>query len=171
VIERLYALVPILALCATVLLVGHLYLRCINEWLLKKKEVDERFIEKNKLRCLFLVLFPHWCIIAPAYEECLFRAPLIALCPFMAPFAWVGITLQALLFALFHRKTVLPDQSLLVRRAGVFILGMFAGYAGVLYQSLAASILVHFVWNFIIVLVIAANAIFKKEPTLPHKGA
>jgi membrane protease YdiL (CAAX protease family) len=58
--------------------------------------------KRNKWKAVIFATVPFTCIFSPALEEIVFRAPLLFLFSVISGYAWLGIIISSILFALAH---------------------------------------------------------------------
>ena len=56
----------------------------------------------NKWRVELMFSLPQWCVAGPAFEELIFRAPLVCVFSAVTLHAWYGILVSSAIFALIH---------------------------------------------------------------------
>lgn len=99
--ERILLFLPSILIISGIAFVTFLYLKLmIRRFGDKLKSVD--WIEKNKLKIGLLLSSPNAYIFAPAWEELVFRAPLIIIFSELSQSAWHGILISSILFSLLH---------------------------------------------------------------------
>lgn len=99
--ERILLFLPSILIIGGIAIITYVYLK----WITKKlgnnlKSVS--WIEKNKLKISLLISSPSVYILAPAWEELVFRAPLIIAFGELSSVAWCGIIASSILFSLLH---------------------------------------------------------------------
>lgn len=150
----------------------------LPRWLGKENTKNEVWMKewrrKNKLKSFFMISAPLLYVYAPFFEELIFRAPIIIAFPIISDYAWLGIIISSIAFAITHSSkkyaVKIADESLygspkaivdysreslikkvrVVRLFSSFISGTLAGYFGIAYQSLYVSVGVHMAWNLLI---------------------
>jgi len=151
-VERIYIFLPSILALACIAGIAFLYLKWIARRL-GDNFTNEEWREKNVAKILLTVGAPTYYVFAPAVEELIFRAPLIILFGAMTSFAWYGILISSVLFALMHllsqeeRKKTLAHKA--YRFVATFVLSVLAGYYGIVNQSIWTSFGIHVAWNII----------------------
>lgn len=103
-------------------------------------------------KAFFRLGLPFTLIASPCIEELLFRLPIILLHRNISSTAWISITISTMLFSLLHYHSRKTKHAKIMSAASSFIIGVAAGYLGIKYQSLWASIAFHAAWNLCIVI-------------------
>lgn len=99
--ERILLFLPSILIIGGIAIVTFLYLKLmIRKFGDNLKSID--WVEQNKLRVSLLLSSPNAYILAPTWEELVFRAPIIIMFSELSQSAWYGILVSSILFSVLH---------------------------------------------------------------------
>ncbi len=155
-----------------------------------KKLHSIKWLKKERKKVIWTLSAPEYCILAPAREEVIFRAPLIIIFSEISSNAWYGIFISSIIFSLMHwagEKVSLSDiissktdntkiaklfflkrnrKKIFLRKIihvlCTFPLGILAGYYGIKHQSIWVAFAIHSIWNTNVILLDLVTSSHKK---------
>lgn len=110
--ERIYALLPSILVLACIAGATLLYLKWVIKHFGENNIKSVEWNKKNEWRIVWTVTMPLISVWAPAFEEIIFRAPLIIAFSAVSSVAWYGIFASSGLFAIghwFEKKIWMPE--------------------------------------------------------------
>ncbi|OHA50340.1 MAG: hypothetical protein A3A80_00600 [Candidatus Terrybacteria bacterium RIFCSPLOWO2_01_FULL_44_24] len=99
--ERFLHFLPDIAVIATIAALTWLYIKALSHHIGENSK-SITWLKKNP-KIALLVGLPTLFIWAPTVEELIFRAPLIIVFGAMSPYAWIGIVVSNIIFAVIHQ--------------------------------------------------------------------